>query len=403
MELTLATLYALLAGLGLVAFDSVISSQSVYLEAKTAHVLEEEGYSKEVIDGLFVTQLKKIGGTKSLIKGTSITSSKVKPVSVALAELVNMQEALTAIQTMVGFVPRKVILSAVVEEGEKKVKTIQNGAPGSISEFSVGDNFQYMLVLTGYSKNSGYFEISIESDKNDLEHLDDLIREGAYQIVLKLNPYIAALYKLETAVAEHKSLDPVKAMVEKLIDTLPDTPINADRAQFENLLGLVALLQNDPELADLYFSKSTESNPDFYVARLNRAFVDVHYDRFQSAINQVDGIVQPWYWPATDNKLLLAAAHVIRGVALSGLGRETEAVDEFRYATSINPNSSEAYFYWSHVANYIESGEAAQKLLLKSRQNSAHFENYPEVAMFYFWLSDANNMPLVRRQTFGYR
>ena len=146
------------------------------------------------------------------------------------------------------------------------------------------------------------------------------------------------------------------------------------------------------------------SDPNFHVAKLNMAFVDLHYDRNVQAIAKVDGIAQPWYhWPATGNELLLAAAHVVRGVALSGLGREAEAVREFQYAISINPRSSEAYFYWSHLVSYTTGIEEAQVLLQKSKQNSANFENYAEVAMFYFWLSDANNMPLVRRSSYGVR
>ena len=145
------------------------------------------------------------------------------------------------------------------------------------------------------------------------------------------------------------------------------------------------------------------SDRSFHVAKLNMAFVDLHYDRHDQAIAKVESIAQPWYWPATDNQLLLAAAHVIRGVALSTLGRKAEAVQAFQYAISINPRSSEAYFYWSHLANYSSGIAEAQSLLQKSKQNSDKSENYAEVAMFYFWLSDANNMPLVRRGRYALR
>jgi tetratricopeptide (TPR) repeat protein len=403
MELTVATIYALLAGLGLVTIDSIVSSQSVYLEAKTAHVLENEGYSKEVIDQIFLTRFKEISATKSLIKGAALTSSKAKPVSAALAELVNLEEALIAIQTLVGVVQSKVILSAVVEVGDKNVTIVGGGTTGMMPQYEASEKTSHKLVLSGFSKDSGYFVIKVENDPDAPMDLDELIREGAYQIVLKLNPYIAALHRMETAVSQGTSLEPVKAMIEGLIDVLPDRPIDPDRARLENLLGLVALLQEDLELAEMYFTQAIASDPDSHVATLNMAFVDLHHDRNHQAIARVDRIAQPWYWPATGNDLLLAAAHVIRGVALSGLGRETEAVGEFRYATTINPKSSEAYFYWSHVANYTTGIEEAQELLLKSKQNSTNFENYAEVAMFYFWLSDANNMPLVRRGMYGYR
>ncbi|MGE0714334.1 MAG: tetratricopeptide repeat protein [Alphaproteobacteria bacterium] len=403
MELTVAMVYALLAGLGLVTIDSVVSAHSVYLDAKAAYTLEEKGYSKEVIDQIFLTRFKEISATKSLIEGVTLASSKTKPVSVALAELVNLEDSLIAIQTMLGVVQSKVILSTVVDADERKRKAGAGGSPGPAAQGESDRKADYQLLLTGFSKQSGYFVIKIANDRESPMDLDELIREGAYQIVLKLNPYIAALHKLDTAISAGGSLDPAKAMIEGLIGALPDTPTSPDRARLENLLGLIALLQEDVELAEIYFRQSMASDPDFHVAKLNMAFVDLHYDRHDQAIAKVESIAEPWYWPATGNELLLAAAHVIRGVALSRLGRKAEAVRAFRYATSINPRSSEAYFYWSHLANYTSGIEEAQALLQKSKQNSTNFENYAEVAMFYFWLSDANNMPLVRRGRYGFQ
>ena len=403
MELTVAMIYALLAGLGLVTVDSLLSSQSVYLDARTAQTLEQKGYSKEVVDQVFLTRFKEISATKSLIEGVTLTSSKTKPISVALAELVKLEGALTAIQTMFGVVQSKVILSTVTDDDAKKGKAIAAGSDARMPETQSDDKARYQLLLTGFSKQSGYFVIKIVNDRESPMDMDELIREGAFQIVLKMNPYLAALHRLDAAISEDRSLDPEKQMIEGLIVGLPDTPTSPERARLENLLGLIALLQEDVELAEIRFWQAMASDRSFHVAKLNMAFVDLHYDRHDQAIAKVESIAQPWYWPATDNQLLLAAAHVIRGVALSTLGRKAEAVQAFQYAISINPRSSEAYFYWSHLANYSSGLAEAQSLLQKSKQNSDKSENYAEVAMFYFWLSDANNMPLVRRSSYGVR
>ena len=403
MELTVAMIYALLAGLGLVTVDSLLSSQSVYLDARTAQTLEQKGYSKEVVDQVFLTRFKEISATKSLIEGVNLTSSKTKPISVALAELVKLEGALTAIQTMFGVVQSKVILSTVIDDDAKKGKAIAGGSDARMPETQPDDKARYQLLLTGFSRQSGYFVIKIDNDRESPMDMDELIREGAFQIVLKMNPHLAALHRLDTAISEDRSLDPVKEMIEGLIVGLPDTPTSPERARLENLLGLIALLQEDVELAEIRFRQAMASDRSFHVAKLNMAFVDLHYDRHDQAIAKVESIAQPWYWPATDNQLLLAAAHVIRGVALSTLGRKAEAVQAFQYAISINPRSSEAYFYWSHLANYSSGIAEAQSLLQKSKQNSDKSENYAEVAMFYFWLSDANNMPLVRRGRYALR
>ncbi|BBK32143.1 hypothetical protein EDC65_0947 [Stella humosa] len=403
MELTVAMIYALLAGLGLVTVDSLLSSQSVYLDAKTVSTLEEKGYSKEVVDQVFLTRFKEISATKSLIEGVTLTSSKTKPISVALAELVKLEGSLTAIQTMFGVVQSKVILSPLIDDDAKKGKVVGAGSAARMQQAQPDNLARHQLLLTGFSKQSGYFVIKIGNDQESPMDLDELIREGAFQIVLRLNPYLAVLHRLDIAISEDKSLDPVKEMIEGLVVRLPDTPISPERARLENLLGLIALLQEDVELAEIRFMQSMASDRSFYVARLNMAFVDLHYNRHDQAIAKVESVAEPWYWPPTGNQLLLAAAHVIRGVALSSLGRKADAVKAFQYAISINPRSSEAYFYWSHLANYTSGTDAAQALLQKSKQNSENFENYAEVAMFYFWLSDANNMPLVRRGRYALR
>lgn len=76
MELTVAMIYALLAGLGLVTVDSLLSSQSVYLDARTAQTLDQKGYSKDVVDQIFLTRFKEISATKSLIEGSRLPRAR---------------------------------------------------------------------------------------------------------------------------------------------------------------------------------------------------------------------------------------------------------------------------------------------------------------------------------------
>ena len=40
--------------------------------------------------------------------------------------------------------------------------------------------------------------------------------------------------------------------------------------------------------------------------------------------------------------------------------------------------------------------EAAQKLA-KAKENTKYFENYQEMALLYFWLTEEGNQPLERR------
>ena len=39
----------------------------------------------------------------------------------------------------------------------------------------------------------------------------------------------------------------------------------------------------------------------------------------------------------------------------------------------------------------------AERKMFQERQNSEFFENYPEMALLYFWLTEAGTQPLARR------
>lgn len=87
-----------------------------------------------------------------------------------MAELVNLEESLTAIQTMFGVVQSKVILSTVIDDDVKKGKATAAGSPD-----------RYQLLLTGFSKQSGYFVLKIGNDREIPMGMDELIREGPFR------------------------------------------------------------------------------------------------------------------------------------------------------------------------------------------------------------------------------
>src|SRR3546814_1130389 len=83
---TLTALYAMLATFGLVVTDTYFNANTMYLDTTVAESVTEEGYEPEVVDGISISEVKRITGTPSLVASPTIRSRDTKPGSAALAE-----------------------------------------------------------------------------------------------------------------------------------------------------------------------------------------------------------------------------------------------------------------------------------------------------------------------------
>ena len=101
--------------------------------------------------------------------------------------------------------------------------------------------------------------------------------------------------------------------------------------------------------------------------------------------------------PLTGNPLLMSSAYTIKGVAETEQKKFKEAEASFQKATSFNPQSSEAYVYWSRMLKKSARPAEAERKIVQAKQNSMHFENFPEMALLYFWLTESGDRPLDRR------
>lgn len=394
---TLAALYTALytgmAAFGLVAVDSYINANTMFLDTTVAEVVKEEGYEPEVVDGIFISEVKQILKTPTLIAAPTVQSSSTKPVSAALAQAAGLESALSAIHSMMGIIPPKLITSVIAEDQKKIVRVVEGGPPG---QYEVGEDVKLKLVLTGYDPKSGYFDIQVEGHTGD-DDFDHMIRDAAFAAVKKLDPYLAFLYDLNRKANSGEDLAETKAMIDKELADLPGSLYHDHRALLENLRGIVALLENDRETARVMFKKAIKSNPKLPVGYLNLAFLDVDEDNFEAALKTLEQIIYPSYWPMTNQKILLASAYTIKGVAETEMEKFKSAEASFQYAASLNPQSSELFVYWSRMLRKsARQAEAAQKLD-QARENSMYFENFPETALLYFWLTEEGNQPLDRR------
>lgn len=388
-------LYTALGTLGLVATDAYVNANTLFLDTTVAETVEHEGYDPSVVDGIFVAEVKKITSTPSLVVAPQIQSSKAKPVSAALAEAAGLEAALTAMHSLMGVIPPKLVASVIAEDIPQQTRVSKYDAAGNVAEQSVGEHADLKMVLTGYERRSGYFYLSVEGRTAE-EDVDDLVRAAAFEAVLKLEPYLALLYDLNQRAEKNLDLAPARTLIDANIRAQADAVTHPHRALLENLRGILSLLERNQVMARRDFMKAIASNPRQPVGYLNLAFLDVQEDRFEDALKRLEPVIGG-YLPMTRDPVLRASAYIIKGAAETEMERFKDAEASFRRAVALNPQSSEAYVYWARMLR--KSGRAAEvedKLAL-ARQNALYFENFPEMALLYFWLTEEGQQPLERR------
>src|SRR3546814_10097114 len=139
----------------------------MYLDTTVAESVKEEGYEPEMVDGIFISEVKRITGTPSLVASPTIRSSDTKPVSAALAEAVGLESALGALHSLMGIIPPKMVTSVIAEDPTQRVQIVQNGPEGRVAEYVVAESETLKLILTGYDPQSGYFDVNVESHSAD--------------------------------------------------------------------------------------------------------------------------------------------------------------------------------------------------------------------------------------------
>lgn len=354
--------------LGLIGSDAYLNSNTLYLEANVANEIVDKGYSKQVVADRLVNQIKRMSRTRSLVSAPGFHSSRSKSFAVALAQAASLESAMVALQDLFGYVPPSMQATVV----------------------SKGDNVE--IVVSGFSDDAGYLEASADGTADNME---TLFHDAAIAVILKVDPYTGILHHLERH-AEDKRYRKAIAWIEEAIDKQPATPRNNQRAYLENLRGIVALLDGD-DMAEVYFTRSVNSKPDFAVAWLNLAFTLVQQGRYQDAIDVAERVTRPWWWAMTADRKVLASAQILIGAARSRLDDDAGAVAAYREALRLNPRSAEAYAYWGRLLIDQGDKDEAERKFNRSEQNAAYFNNYPEVAMLYFWVPEQAGERLIPR------
>jgi tetratricopeptide (TPR) repeat protein len=374
-------LISIAAGLGmmfgLLTADAVVSAETVAVQISVPASVAQTGYSEDVVEQIFTHEFEAMNQTRSLLRPPVMRPARQPTIVGVIATSLRLDNFTAALQDLLGL-ERMRIAGAVVA-----------GAPGEGQR----------LLINSSSAYSGPFSL----DLSERGETDRLLRRAALETMERVQPYRAALFHFgQVTQTGGNDYSAVVQLAERELGRPRRAEVLEERSFLENLLGIVALLNNDLDEAERRFRLSFSWNPSFTIGRINLAFVHVERDRYQDAIDILKPLIASTSrrrFPLTSTRFgpLQEAMHSTLGVALWAQGDLDGAEAAFSRATREYPSSAGAYSYWARLLR--ERGDtvrAAEKAEV-ARLNALTFENYPEVANLYFWMSPRDNQPLVRR------
>ncbi len=362
---------------GLLTADAVVNAETVAVQIDVPASVARTGYTEDVVERIFVHEIEMITQTRSLLQSPSMRSSRKPTIVGVIANSLRIDNFTAALQDLLGL-DRTRIAGAIV-----------TSAPGD----------RERLLINSSSAYSGAFSLDL-SEKGDTEQL---LRHAAHDTMQRVHPYRSALFHFEQISASGgKDYSIVVQIAEREFSRPLRAEMLEERSFLQNLLGIVALLNNDLDEAERRFRLSFDRSPGFNVGRMNLAFVHVERDKYQEAINLLTpliagGLGQRLSIPSKRFALLQEAILNTLGTALWAQGDLDGAEAAYKRATREHPSSAGAYSYWARLLRERGDEQAAVEKEKIARVNALTFENYPEIANLYFWMSPRDNQPLVRR------
>jgi hypothetical protein len=353
-----------LVAIGLIGAQAALSRKNFVLTVSSPENLTKDGYTRDVVEALFFNEIEWVARTRSVVTVPHIESSREKGVVSAVAEMLHMGELSIAMQQAIGKPPYRVWANVVNESGKTHVLVYGNSARGD-------------------------FQREVTSDGD----MRTLVRAAAHAAVRAIDPYLIALHEFELG----QNLAGVEtAITEEL--TRPRALIPPlQQAALYNLRGLVLLEKNDKQGALAAFDAAYAAEPEFAIARINRAFTLITLNRPAQAMATAKEVLDS---PA-GKKIgeVVVAARLIVAMVKWVQGDSAGAEAEFLAAIEEAPRNLAPIIYWLRVLN--EQGgrdPAAEKLLATAAAKALSIQNREmatsglnsEIAMLYFSMNRAD-------------
>ncbi len=346
-----------LIALGLLGTDAVIRPVDIAVRFEVPPSLEKDGFSRNTAELIFMDEFQRVAATKSLAAAPTLKADRQKSMSLVLAETLKMAELVAAVQTQFGIGPDEMTVTIFVEQGQAKA------------------------LISGSNQKSGIFQQVIVQRTG--ESLVDLLRRAADVGAANIAPYLTALYLVQRNAADRKFQD-AEALIAYARSLLAPTPLNPERARFDNLLGIIALFSNDVPAAHAHFETAIGSDPRGSVAIINAAFTDILLADYQTASDRLEKMLRE---APPANEVLLMTAYMTWAAAKRGTNNLKAAEELLAKAARAYPFGRAIFDVWSSTKEALGDAEGAAELQRKGQENAARFENYAEIASLYFQLS----------------
>jgi len=360
---------------GLLTADAAVSANSVAVSVSVPPAIVQTGFTAEVAERVFTSEFERMSRARSLLRAPSVRSAREPTIVGVIANALKLDNFTGALQDLLGLDHPRVNVAIVVP------------APN-----------RTRLLVNSVSARSGAFTVQVESDAGP----EALLRIGAMQTMDQFEPYRSALFHFEQALlSSTHDFTRVKAVAQRELARPSTTATLQENSYLQNLLGIVALMEDDRATAERFFRETFRLNTGFNVGRLNLGFALIELDRYREALDLLTPLVSVSLIPeiALPGRTapLQEALHSTIGVARWGLGDLDGAEASFRTAVRAFPESEAAHVYWARLMR--ERGRVAEAVALEeiARTNSLTFDNYPEVANLFFWMNPKDRQPMQRR------
>ena len=360
---------------GLLSADAVVSANTVTVNVSVPPAVASTGLSQDVAERVFTSEIWRMSQARSLLSPASVRSSRDPTIVGVVANALKLDGFTAALQDLFGLERPRVNASIIYQDANRS-----------------------RLLISGITGQTTNFSLQLDGEAG----AEALLRRGATETMEQFEPYRSALYYFEQSLnARSNDFSRTKAVAERELARVPSAETIVRRAFLENLLGVVALMENDKAGAARRFRNSFTTHPIFHVGRLNLGFVLIELDRYQEAIDLLTPLTRVTLSPSAAMSgafaPLFEALHSTIGVARWGLGDLDGAELSFRDAVRAFPETEAAYTYWARLLrDRGRTAEAEEKEAI-ARVNALTFDNYPEVANLFFWMNHKDNQPLVRR------
>jgi hypothetical protein len=357
MDLTMLAA-AVAVALSLMAADAGLSSDKVMVDVAVPASYTQAGVNTDIVEAIYLAEIQQIIDTPSVVPPPAIRGTREKSLASSLADTLQLGEVGRSVQRMLGYDPPHIRASLIVEQDVTK------------------------FIVVESSRSNKNFEFTLEQRPN--EPIVELIKRGATETIYQIEPYLALVHTMQSAQSP-EDFAKLTTSIKQLITALPNVPVSTVRSQYENLLGIIRLLNNDVDGAADYFNAATLSDTRNTVALLNLGFIECQRDRYAESERIVRRIVEPT--PLSNQPVLIGAAYMTWACSLMGQKNFAAADQKLALAIKAYPYTSSGYQLWGDLKKATGNPELGKEMRRKARENSIYFEQFSEVAMLYFELS----------------